>query len=125
MKQVINTDGAPKAIGPYSQAIKAGQFMFTAGQIALDPKTGAVIEGDIAAQTKRVLENLKAVIKASGADLSDVVKTTVYLTRIDNFAPMNEIYAQYFDTEPPARTTVFVNALPKGVLVEIDVVARL
>jgi 2-iminobutanoate/2-iminopropanoate deaminase len=125
MKQVINTDGAPKAIGPYSQAIKAGQFMFTAGQIALDPKTGAVIEGDIAAQTKRVLENLKAVIKASGADLSDVVKTTVYLTKIENFAPMNEIYARYFDTEPPARTTVFVNALPKGVLVEIDVVARL
>jgi len=125
MKQVINTDGAPKAIGPYSQAIKSGQFMFTAGQIALDPKTGAVIEGDIAAQTKRVLENLKAVIKASGADLSDVVKTTVYLTKIENFAPMNEIYARYFDTEPPARTTVFVNALPKGVLVEIDVVARL
>ena len=125
MKQVINTDGAPKAIGPYSQAIRAGQFIFTAGQIALDQKTGAVIEGDITEQTKRVLENLKAVIKASGANLSDVVKTTVYLTNVENFTPMNEIYAQYFDSEPPARTTVFVNGLPKGVLVEIDVIARL
>jgi len=125
MKQVINSEDAPKAIGPYSQAIKTGQFIFTAGQIALDPKTGATIEGDIAAQTERVLENLKAVITAAGASLSDVVKTTVYLTKLENFAPMNEIYAQYFDTEPPARTTVFINALPKGVLIEIDVIARL
>jgi len=125
MKQVIRTDDAPKAIGPYSQAIKAGQFIFTAGQIALDPKTGTVIEGDIAAQTKRVLENLKAVITAAGASLSDVIKTTVYLTKLENFTPMNEIYAQYFDAEPPARTTVFINVLPMDALVEIDVVARL
>jgi 2-iminobutanoate/2-iminopropanoate deaminase len=125
MKQVINTEDAPKAIGPYSQAIKAGQFVFTAGQIALDPKTGTVIGSDITAQTERVLENLKAVITAAGASLSDVVKTTVYLTKLEDFAPMNEIYARYFKIEPPARTTVFINGLPKGALVEIDAVARL
>jgi len=125
MKQVINAEDAPKAIGPYSQAIKAGQFVFTAGQIALDPKTGTVIGSDIAAQTERVLENLKAVITAAGASLSDVVKTTVYLTKLEDFAPMNEIYARYFKIEPPARTTVFINVLPKGALIEIDAVARL
>ena len=125
MKQVINAEDAPKAIGPYSQAIKAGQFVFTAGQIALDPKTGTVIGSDIAAQTERVLENLKAVITAAGASLSDVVKTTVYLTKLEDFAPMNEVYARYFDIEPPARTTVFINVLPKSALIEIDVVAQL
>ncbi|MGB7053959.1 MAG: RidA family protein [bacterium] len=125
MRQVINTNKAPKAIGPYSQAIKAGPFVFTAGQIAISPSTGALIEGDVAAQTKQVLDNLKAVVEESGTNLSAIVKTTVYLTKLEDFAPMNETYAQYFNTEPPARTTVFIKTLPMGALVEIDVVAQL
>lgn len=125
MKQVINTNKAPKAIGPYSQAIKAGPFVFTAGQIAISPATGTLIEGDVAAQTKQVLENLKAVVEESGTNLSNVVKTTVYLTKIEDFASMNETYGTYFNTEPPARTTVFLKNLPMDALVEIDVVAQL
>jgi 2-iminobutanoate/2-iminopropanoate deaminase len=125
MKQVINTNKAPKAIGPYSQAIKAGPFVFTAGQIAISPATGTLIEGDVAAQTKQVLENLKAVVEESGTNLSNVVKTTVYLTKIEDFASMNETYGTYFNTEPPARTTVFLKNLPMDALVEIDAVAQL
>ena len=125
MKHIISTHDAPKAIGPYSQAVKVGQFVFSAGQIAIKPSTGAVIEGGIGEQTEQVLENIKAVIQASGANLSSVVKTNVYLVNADDFAAMNEVYARYFQTEPPARTTIFVKALPKGVLVEIDAIAQL
>ena len=125
MKEVINTNQAPKAIGPYSQAIKAGPFVFTAGQIAISPSTGALIEGDVAAQTKQVFENLKAVVEAAGTHLSNAVKVTVYLTKTEHFATMNETYAKYFTQEPPARTTVFINTLPLGALVEIDVIAQL
>jgi 2-iminobutanoate/2-iminopropanoate deaminase len=125
MKEVIKTDKAPKAIGPYSQAIKAGQYVFTAGQIAISPTSGSLIEGDVAAQTKQVLENLRAVIEESGTSLSNIVKTTVYLTKLEDFAPMNEIYTQYFKTEPPARTTVFIRTLPMGASVEIDAIAQL
>ena len=125
MKQVVHTDQAPKAIATYSQAIIAGSFVFTAGQVAIDPSTGSLIEGDVAAQTKQVFENLKAVIEAAGTNLSNAVKVTVYLTNTDHFVPMNETYAQYFTQNPPARTTVFINTLPLGALVEIDVVAQL
>lgn len=125
MKRVVKTDKAPGAIATYSQAVKTDQFVFTAGQIAMSPGTGDVIEGDVAAQTIQVLENLKAVIEASGTELTSIVKTTVYLTKPEDFVPMNKTYAQYFRSEPPARTTVFVNALPKGVLVEIDAIAQL
>jgi 2-iminobutanoate/2-iminopropanoate deaminase len=125
MKEVIKTDKAPKAIGPYSQAIKAGQYVFTAGQIAISPTSGSLIEGDVAAQTKQVLENLRAVIEESGTSLSNIVKTTVYLTKLEDFAPMNEIYTQYFKTEPPARTAVFIRTLPMGASVEIDAIAQL
>ncbi|MGD8979479.1 MAG: RidA family protein [candidate division WOR-3 bacterium] len=125
MKQIVHTDQAPKAIGPYSQAIKAGPFVFTAGQVAIDPSTGSLIEGDVAAQTKQVLENLKAVVEAAGTSLANAVKITVYLTKTEHFAPMNETYAQYFTQKPPARTTVFINTLPLGALVEIDVIAQL
>ena len=125
MKQVVHTDQAPKAIGPYSQAIKAGPLVFTAGQIAISPSTGSLIEGDVAAQTKQVLENLKAIVEAAGTKLSNAVKVTVYLTQTDHYASMNEIYAQYFTQQPPARTTIFIGTLPMGALVEIDVIAGL
>jgi 2-iminobutanoate/2-iminopropanoate deaminase len=124
MKKIIKTDRAPEAIGPYSQAVVAGDFIFTAGQIALSPETGEVC-GDVSQQTTQVLQNLKAIIIAAGAGLASIVKTTVYLTTPEHFAPMNEVYAQYFSKEPPARTTVFINSLPKGALVEIDVIAQL
>ncbi len=125
MKVVIKTDNAPKAIGPYSQAIKAQSLVFTAGQVAIDPAAGALIDGGVGAQTKQALENLKAVVEESGASLSNIVKTTVYLTKPEDFAPMNEIYAQFFKTDPPARTTVFIRSLPMGALVEIDAIAQL
>jgi 2-iminobutanoate/2-iminopropanoate deaminase len=125
MKKIIQTDRAPQAIGPYSQGIQAGSWVFTAGQIAIDPDNGALIKGNVAQQTEQVLQNLKAVIAASGTDLSQVVKTTVYLTKPEDFGPMNEVYARYFSNEPPARTTVFVNSLPKNLLVEIDAIAQL
>jgi 2-iminobutanoate/2-iminopropanoate deaminase len=125
VKQTVHTDQAPKAIGPYSQAIKADPFVFTAGQIAIDPATGSLVKGDVAVQTKQVLENLKAVVEAAGTTLSNAVKVTVYLTRTEHFKPMNETYAQYFTREPPARTTVFISTLPMSALVEIDVVAQL
>jgi len=125
MKKVIKTDKAPAAIGAYSQAIVAGGFVFTAGQIAISPETNQMIEGDVAEQTKQVLENIKAVLNAAGSDLSKVVKATVYLTEPEHFAPMNEIYSQYFTEEPPARVAVFVKSLPKNALVEIDAIACL
>jgi len=125
MKKIIKTANAPEAIGSYSQAVVAGDFVFTAGQIAISPETNKLINGNVAEQTKQVLDNLEAVIKASGTKLSSVVKTTVYLIKPDDFAPMNEVYATYFSNEPPARVTVFVSSLPKGALVEIDATDKL
>lgn len=125
MKKIIKTANAPEAIGPYSQAVMAGDFVFTAGQIAISPETNKLINGNVAEQTKQVLDNLEAVIKASGTKLSSVVKTTVYLIKPEDFAPMNEVYATYFSNEPPARVAVFVSSLPKGALVEIDATAKL
>jgi 2-iminobutanoate/2-iminopropanoate deaminase len=123
MKEVVATADAPKAIGPYSQAIKAGGFVFASGQIAIDPATGNVIEGDVRAQTERVFKNLTAVIKAAGSSLDRVVKTTVFLKSMKDFAAMNEVYATFFNENPPARSTVEAAELPKSVLVEIDVIA--
>lgn len=122
---IIATNDAPKAIGPYSQAIRVGNVIYTSGQIALDPATGNLVEGDFAAQARRVFENLKAVLAAGGANFSNVVKATVYLTDLANFATLNEIYASYFGDTKPARTTVGVAQLPKGGLVEIDFIAMI
>ncbi len=124
MAEVISTKEAPQAIGPYSQAIKAAGLVFTAGQIALDPATGQVIAGDVAAQTERVLRNISAILKAAGSSLDRVVKTTVFLKSMGDFAAMNEVYGKFFNSRPPARSTVEVARLPKDVLVEIDVVAQ-
>jgi 2-iminobutanoate/2-iminopropanoate deaminase len=126
-KQVIATTGAPAAIGPYVQAVRAGNLLFTAGQIALDPATLQIVEGGIEAQSKRVLENLKAILEAAGSSLDRVVKTTVYLQSMNDFAAMNAVYAAYLAGDgavPPARTTVEVARLPKDALVEIEVVAE-
>jgi len=122
-KQVVNTSDAPKAIGPYSQAIKAGGLVFTAGQIPLDPTTGQVVGSDSTAQTDRVLKNLQAVLQASGSNFDSVVKTTIFLKNISDFAAVNEVYGRYFKSSPPARTTVQVVSLPKDVLVEIEAIA--
>lgn len=120
---VVHTENAPKAVGPYSQAIRAGHFIFTAGQVGISPATGK-LEGDIAAQTRQVLENLKAILEAAGTGLSNVVKTTVFLANMDDFAIMNGVYAEYFgETAPPARSTMQVARLPLGALVEIEAVA--
>jgi 2-iminobutanoate/2-iminopropanoate deaminase len=120
----IDTPSAPAAIGPYSQAVVAGGLAYCSGQIALDPKTGNLVAGDVGAQTERVLENLKAVLAAAGTDFSRAVKCTVYLKNIDDFAAMNAVYGRYFTgAEPPARATVEVARLPKGALVEIDCTA--
>lgn len=123
MREVIATDQAPKAIGPYSQAIKAAGLVFTSGQVALDPATQQVISGDIAAQTDRVLKNLSGVLQASGSSLEKVLRCTVFLKNMGDFAAMNEVYGRYFSKAPPARSTVEVARLPKDVLVEIDVIA--
>ena len=123
MREIISTDQAPKAIGPYSQAIKAAGLIFTSGQIELDPATQQVISGDVAAQTDRVLKNLSAVLKASGSGLDKVLRCTVFLKNMGDFAAMNEVYGKYFSQAPPARSTVEVARLPKDVLVEIDVIA--
>jgi 2-iminobutanoate/2-iminopropanoate deaminase len=124
LRYVIETNEAPKAIGPYSQAIKAGGLVFTAGQIAIDPATGQVVAGDIKSQTERVCENLKAILEAAGTELEAVVKSTVYLRSMADFAAMNEVYGRYFKNESPARSTVAVAGLPRDVLVEIDVIAE-
>ena len=121
--KIISTPNAPAALGAYSQAVISNGFAFLSGQIPLDPATGKIVEGDITAQTERVLENLKAVLEACGASLTKVVKTTVYLKDMDEFAKMNEVYARYFPINPPARATVEVARLPRDVRVEIDCVA--
>ncbi len=121
--QVVSTDGAPNAIGPYSQGIVAHGFVFTAGQIALDPASGEVVPGGIAEQTARVLENLRAILMAAGSGLDRVVKTTVFLADMADFAAMNEVYARAFADHKPARSTVAAAGLPRGVRVEIEAVA--
>jgi 2-iminobutanoate/2-iminopropanoate deaminase len=123
MREVIATQEGPKAIGPYSQAIKANGMVFVSGQVAFDPATQQIIEGDVAAQTERVLLNLTAILKAAGSALDHAVKTTVFLKNMSDFAAMNEVYARHFTAAPPARSTVEVARLPKDVLVEIDVIA--
>ena len=123
MRTVIATDRGPKAIGPYSQAIKANGLVFLSGQIPLDPATQQLITGDVAAQTERVLQNIAAVLDAAGTSLARVVKTTVFLKNMNDFVAMNEVYGRHFAAEPPARSTVEVARLPKDVLVEIDVIA--
>jgi len=122
-KRIITTPKAPQAIGPYSQAVKAGKFVFVSGQIAMNPETGRINRGDIGVQTERVLQNLQAVLRAAGADLSQVVKCTVFLADMDDFAAMNEVYGRFFPENPPARAAVEVSRLPKGVGVEIEAVA--
>jgi endoribonuclease L-PSP, putative len=124
MRYVIETTDAPKAIGPYSQAIKAGGLVFVSGQVAIDPETQQVVPGGIKEQTERVCENLKAILEAAGTELENVVKSTVYLRSMADFAAMNEVYGRYFKHEPPARSTVAVAGLPKDVQVEIDVIAE-
>ena len=119
----VQTNHAPAAIGPYSQAIIANGFLFTAGQIALDPSSGQIVPGDVVAQAERVLANLKAILDEAGASWSDVVKTTVYLHDMNDFPRVNEVYARALGSARPARSTVQVSALPRGVLVEIDAIA--
>ena len=123
MREVIATNDAPKAIGPYSQAIKANGFVFISGQIPLDPATQQLVQGDVAVQTERVLQNLSGILKAAGSSFEQVVKCGVFLKNMSDFAPMNEVYGRYFAEAPPARSTVEVSRLPKDVLVEIDIIA--
>ncbi len=124
-KSIVQTEHAPKAVGPYSQAIKleGKSLIFVSGQIALDPKTGDKNHGGIVQETKQVLENLKAILEEAGSSLDKVVKTTVFMQSMDDFGVMNEVYSQYFKTEPPARATIEVSRLPKGMKVEIDAIA--
>jgi len=123
MKESVSTPDAPKAIGPYSQAVRAGQLLFVSGQVPLDPASGAMIDGDIAAQTRRVLDNIGAILSAGKRSFADVVRTTVFLADMNDFAAMNEVYGQYFSEPYPARATVQVARLPKDARVEIDVIA--
>lgn len=123
MREIISTKDAPQAIGPYSQAIKANGFIFTSGQIAIDPSTQQIVTGDVGAQTERVLRNLSEILEAAGSGLGKVLRSTVFLKDMNDFAAMNQVYAKYFSSAPPARSTVEVARLPKDVLVEIDVVA--
>jgi 2-iminobutanoate/2-iminopropanoate deaminase len=125
MRKIISTEQAPKAIGPYSQAVVLNGVAYLSGQIPLDPATGQLVEGDIAAQTERVLQNLKAVLEASGASLESVLKTTVFLKDMADFPKMNEVYARYFSSNPPARSTVQAARLPRDVSVEIDAIAAI
>jgi 2-iminobutanoate/2-iminopropanoate deaminase len=125
MKKVIHTEKAPKAVGPYSQAVSTGNLLFTAGQVAIDPATGKLVEGGIREQSRQVLENLKAILTAARTDFSKVAKSTVFLQDIKNFAEFNSVYAEYFPSEPPARSTFEVSALPLGAMVEIELVAIL
>jgi 2-iminobutanoate/2-iminopropanoate deaminase len=122
-KKIIATEAAPKAVGPYSQAVQAGNFLFLSGQLALNPQSGEMVGSDISTQTKQVIENITGVLGAAGASLSDVVKTTVFLQNMGDFAQMNEVYKQYFADNPPARSTVEVARLPKNALVEIESIA--
>jgi len=123
MKKVITATDAPKAVGPYSQAIATGNLLFCAGQIPIKPETGEMVQGDVTEQTVRVLENLAAVLRANGMTFSNVVKTTVFMTDLSHFAKMNEVYARYFSEPFPARSTIQVAALPKGASVEIEAIA--
>lgn len=122
-KKIITTDKAPRPVGPYSQALVVGRFVFVSGQAALDPETGKLVGADVAAQTERVLENISAILEAAGLGLERVVKTNVFLLDMRDFAAMNEVYGRFFQTEPPARTTVAVARLPLDALVEIEAVA--
>lgn len=125
-KQIVRTPNAPGAIGPYSQAVIGENGMiFTAGQIAIDPATGSIVEGGIQVQTRRVMENIKAILKAAGSNLDHVLKTTVFIKDMNEFAAMNEVYGEYFREDPPARSTIEVARLPKDVRVEIEVIALL
>jgi 2-iminobutanoate/2-iminopropanoate deaminase len=123
MKKPIFTSEAPAAIGPYSQAVRSGRFLFCSGQIPLDPKSGQIVPGDIATQTRRVLDNIAAILRTEGLTFENVVKTTIFLTNLADFQTVNEIYASYFKEDPPARSTVQVSALPRGANVEIEVIA--
>jgi 2-iminobutanoate/2-iminopropanoate deaminase len=125
MKDAVLTEKAPKPIGPYSQAIKSAGFLFASGQVALDPHTNEFLPGDVRQQTQRVLENIKAILEAGGVNLHHVVKTTVFLKDMNDFAAMNEVYGKYFSAAPPARSTVQVARLPKDALVEVEVIASL
>jgi 2-iminobutanoate/2-iminopropanoate deaminase len=121
----VSTSGAPRAIGPYSQGIRAGGFLFTAGQVGFDPASGELVDGGISEQTARVLQNIRSILESAGSDLSQVVKTTVYLVDMADFAAMNEVYARVFGDHRPARSTIAVAALPRGARVEIDAIAAL
>ena len=123
MKQVINTSKAPAAIGPYSQAIRVGNLVFTSGQIPIDPATGVFVEGGIKEQTRQSLSNIKAILEEAGISMSNVVKTTIFLADMNDFADMNAVYAEFFEEPYPARSAVAVKSLPKGALVELEVVA--
>jgi 2-iminobutanoate/2-iminopropanoate deaminase len=123
-REVIRCERAPKAIGPYEQALKLDGWVFTSGQIPLDPKSGAMVEGGIGAQTRQVLENLRGVLEAAGTSMGRVVKATVYMTNLADFQKMNEVYAEFFPQDKPVRSTVGVAALPRGALVEIDLIAQ-
>ena len=125
MRQAVSSRSAPAAIGPYSQAVRAGSFLFVSGQIPLDPETGSLVAGDIAAQTHRVFRNLAAILEAGGASLAHVVRTTVYLADMDDFAAMNEVYSTYFTAPAPARSTIQAARLPRAARVEIDVIAAI
>ena len=125
MRDVVLTDRGPKPIGPYSQGIRANGLLFVSGQVALDPKTGEMTEADIRKQTERVLENVRGIVEAAGSKMTHVVKTTVFLKDMNDFGTMNEVYAGYFTSTPPARSTVQVSRLPKDALVEIEVIAML
>ena len=122
-KKVIQTDKAPKALGPYSQAIQAGNLLFLSGQIPIDPATGELVEGDIADKTRRVMENIKAVLESQGLNMEDVVKSTVFLKNINDFGRFNEIYATYFRSAPPARSTVEISRMAKDADIEIEMIA--
>jgi 2-iminobutanoate/2-iminopropanoate deaminase len=123
MKKIISTNEAPAAVGPYSQAVRAGSMVFCAGQIPLDPKSGQIVSQDISEQTRRVLDNITAVLKAEGLTFEHIVKTTIFLIDLNDFQTVNEIYGSYFKQQPPARSTVQVSALPKGARVEIEAIA--
>jgi len=124
MKKIIRTDNAPAPVGPYSQAVEAGGFLFCSGQIAIDPKTNQVLTGPVSEQAKLVMSNIKGVLEAAHLGFEDIVKTTIFLTNMNDFATVNEVYAEFFDAQPPARSTIAVAGLPKGVHVEIEVIAK-